>query len=136
MRARRTLDRVASKDYPLVRESSLFGWDINTHTGRTSLPREKLGRLRDSLAESPSSRDVAPAKDVLSLTGKLWNVTFILRAWKFFMRQLSRLVNLHDHQAREQTVLVHLGRTFHHDNDSWKCAIQGKLVSRGAGLAL
>lgn len=55
-------------------------WDINTHTDLISLSFEKFERLRDLLDDWPASREVAPAKEVLSLSAKLWNVTFVLRA--------------------------------------------------------
>lgn len=48
----------------------------------------ELEMHRDLLNDWPASREVASAREVPSLTGKVWSVTFVLRAGKYFVWQL------------------------------------------------
>lgn len=67
---------------------SFLGWYINSHTDRISLPYGKVGRRRDTFDERPPSTRHRPRKKstfVLRTTGKLWNVTFVFRARKYFV---------------------------------------------------
>lgn len=58
------------------------------------------------------SRKVSPARGVLSLTGKLWNVTFVFRAGTYSVWQLWNLAGSHDRSGRDRTVLMRLGIEF------------------------
>ena len=47
------------------------------------------------------------AQDDLSMAGKLWNFTYIIRAGRYFVRELSRLTNPHKiAEAKKRTKRV------------------------------
>ena len=76
------------------------------------------------------------ARDVLSVAGKLWNLTYVVRAGKYFVWRLLRLTGLHDASAREnQNRMVELGREFHADLLFWKWAIDHELLLEGEALS-
>ena len=61
-----------------------------------SVPREKIEAIQRMLFEQwPQSRREA-ARDVLSMAGKLWNLTYVVRAGRHFVRRLLRLTGLHN----------------------------------------
>lgn len=66
-------------------ELTFLGSNINTHTGWVHLAIKNIDILRDRLEEWPLPRKGATAKGVISLTGKLWNVTYAFRAGIFFL---------------------------------------------------
>ena len=100
-----------------------LGYTINTHTMRILITQEKVAALRDLLErECPSERAEASAQEVLSIAGKLWNLTFAVRAGRYFVWQLLRLTGLHSSAAKSsrKTNIVQLGRDFHGDLVFWK----------------
>ena len=86
--------------------------------------------------EWPSSRTHAGAQAVLSMAGKLWNLTYGDRAGRYFVWQLTRLTNLHKiAKSKKRTRrVVKLGWEFHNDIAFWNWAIDKKLVSAGESL--
>lgn len=60
----------------------MLGWRLNKQIGRISLPTATIVALFDTLGEWPEVRVAASAKEIVSLTGTLWNTTFIFHAWK------------------------------------------------------
>ena len=82
------------------------------------------------------SRRRATARDVLSVAGKLWNLTYVVRAGRYLVRRLLRLTGLHDASARKnQNRTVELGREFHADLLFWKWAIDHELLLEGEALS-
>ena len=58
-----------------------LGFTINTHNMRISVTKERVEAIRCILdLEWPSSRTHAGAQAVLSMAGKLWNLTYVVRA--------------------------------------------------------
>ena len=49
----------------------MLGWDIDTVAMTTSVPPEKLERLRDTLSEWSPDRVVASEEELRSLVGRL-----------------------------------------------------------------
>ena len=88
-----------------------LGFTISSHTMRISFPREKASDIKRLLLDQwPLSRRRASARDVLGAAGKLWNLTYVVRAGKNFVWRLLRLTELHDASARKnQNRMVELG---------------------------
>ena len=62
-----------------------LGFTINTHNMRISVTKERVEAIRCILdLEWPSSRTHAGAQAVLSMAGKLWNLTYVVRARRLF----------------------------------------------------
>ena len=82
-------------------DALLIGYTINTHAMRNSITRENVAALRDLLErEWLSERAEASAQEVLSIAGKLWNLTFVVRAGRYFVWQLLRITGLHSSAAK------------------------------------
>ena len=78
-----------------------LGYTINTHIMRISMAQEKIAALRDLLERKwPSERAEGSAQEVLSIAGKLWNLTFVVRAGRHFVCQLLRFTGLHSSAAK------------------------------------
>ena len=76
-----------------------------------------------------SSSCRASARDVLSVAGTLWNLTYVVRAGRYFARTLLRLTRLHDASDRKHSKrMVEVGREFHSDLFFWKWAIDHELL--------
>ena len=115
-----------------------LGYTINTHAMRISITRENVAALRDLLkGEWLSERAEASAQEVLSIAGKLWNLTFVVRAGRYFVWQLLRITGLHSSAAKSsrKRSIVQLGREFHGDLAFWKWAISRRLVQTGESLS-
>ena len=86
---------------------------------RISFPLEKAVAIRSLLRDQwPTRRMQAKARDVLSMAGKLWNLTYVARAGRYFVWRLLRLTGLHDSRAsKKQTHTVDLGREFNVDHE-------------------
>ena len=83
------------------RRCATIGYTINTHAMRISITRENVAALRDLLErEWLSERAEASAQEVLSIAGKLWNLTFVVRAGRYFVWQLLRITGLHSSAAK------------------------------------
>jgi len=100
--------------------------------------RERLDAIREALAtEWPKSRKYASVQDVLSIAGKLWNLTYVMRAGKYFVWHLLRLTGLHDKASRQtrEKRQVRLGWEFHGDLEFWRWALEVKLAEKGESLS-
>ena len=97
-----------------------------------SLTREKTEAIEELMLDhwSTSTRR-AIARDVLSMTGKLWNLTYVVRAGSHFVWRPLRLTGLHDERDTKNQNLVGLGREFHADFLFWKWAKRHKLLPAG-----
>ena len=70
---------------------------------RISFPREKANDVKRLLLDQePLSRRGASVRDVLSVVGKLWDLTYVVRVGRYFVWRLLRLTGLHDACARER----------------------------------
>ena len=67
---------------------------------------------------------------MLSTAGKLRNLTYVLKAGRYFVRQLLPLTNLHknDKSKKRTQKVVKLGCEFHDNIAFWKWAIDQQLV--------
>jgi len=114
-----------------------LGYTINTHSMTIAITRDKVAAIRELLVnEWPADRYQASAQDVLSIAGKLWNLTFVVRAGRYFVWQLLRLTGLHTSETKQRRTktLVDLGWEFHGDIAFWKWAIEHRLVESGESL--
>ena len=70
------------------------------------------------------------------MAGKLWKLTYVVRAGRYFMRRLLRLTGLHySGRGKNQNRTVGLGREFHADLLFWKWAIDHQLLHEGEALS-
>ena len=111
-------------------EIEALGLTVNSHTMRISVSREKIEALQQALqTEWPSTRRSATAREILSLVGKLWNITYALRPGKYFVWRTILLAGLHDPKAHDnQHRMLGIGHEFHADLNFWKWAIETKLL--------
>lgn len=83
---------------------------------RISVTVKKVQAIKKALADDwPRRRRRATAQEVFSIAGKLWNLTYVIRAGKYFVRRLLKLTGLHSTQNKNQNHLVELERGFHDD---------------------
>ena len=114
-----------------------LGFTINSHTMRISLTREKNEAIARLLHDHcPSRRRRAKARDVLSMAGKLWNLTYVVRAGRYFVWRFLRLTGLHDEWHSRNQNVVCLGSEFHADLRFWKWAINHKLLQVGEAVSV
>ena len=111
----------------------VLGFTVSSHTMRISVPRENLQILL--FEQWLQSRREATARDVLSMAGKLWKLTYVLRAGRYSVWRLLRLTGLHSAGgSKKQNRTVGIGREFHADL-FWKLVIDHELITtrrRGA----
>lgn len=72
---------------------------------------------------------------MFKIAGKLWNLTYVIRAGKYFVWRLLRLAGLHDPHSKNKSHLVILGREFHDDLEFWRWAIEQGLLTAGESLS-
>ena len=77
----------------------------------------------------------ATAQEVFSVAGKLWNLTYVIRAGKYFVWRLLRLTDLHTRTGKKQSYSVELGREFHDDLEFWRWNIDRELLTAGESLS-
>lgn len=113
-----------------------LGFVINSHTLHISRSDKKAHAIRRALVDHwPRNRRRATAQEVFGIAGKLWNLTFVIRAGKYFVFRLRRLTGLHvTPQRKNQSHSVVLGREFHDDLDFWRWAIHHELLEAGESL--
>ena len=112
-----------------------LGFTIDSHALTISVPEKKAQALKTALEnEWPKDRRQATAQEVFSIAGKLWNMTFVIRAGKYFVWRLLRLTGLHTANGT-QNHIVDLGKEFHADLEFWRWAIQHELVAAGESLS-
>ncbi|CAB1118521.1 unnamed protein product [Ectocarpus sp. CCAP 1310/34] len=125
-----------STDWDTVIEA--LGYIIDTHAGRIATTPERVSAIRNILeTDWPHDRKKARVQQVLSIAGKLWNLTHVIRAGRYFVWQLLRLSGLHTQASRHTRSrrLVDLGREFHGDIAFWKWALNQPLALRGESLS-
>ena len=78
---------------------------MNTHTLRISVTEGKIAAIRLTLEQEWSlTRKQASAQEVFSVAGKLWNLTYVVRAGRYFVWELLALTGLHKNaRAKERT---------------------------------
>ena len=104
----------------------LLGFTVNTYTLRTAVTEVNIATIRLTVdQEWPLTRKQAIAQKVLSVAGKLWNLTYVVKAGRYFVWQLLALTGLHKNaKTKEQTRrIVDIGWEFHNDIAFWKWAI-------------
>ena len=63
----------------------LLDFTVNTHTLRISVTEEKIAAIRLTLEQEwPLTRKQASAQEVLSVAGKLWNLTYVVKGGPVF----------------------------------------------------
>ena len=113
-----------------------LGYTINSHAMIISPTREKIVTIKSMLADHWStSRRHAKARNVLSMAEKLWNLTYVFRAGRYFVRRLLRLTGLHDQRDPRNQNVVSLGAQFHADLLFCKWAINCKLLQAGEAVS-
>ena len=74
-----------------------LGFTINSNTTRMSFPRRKVDAIKRSLRELwLVDRRQAKVREVISMAEKLWNLTYVVRAGRYFLWRLLPLTGLHD----------------------------------------
>ena len=69
-----------------------LGFTIYSHTIRILFPREKVDAIMRLLrAQWPMGRRQAKVREILGMTGKLWNLMYVVRAGGYFVWRLLRL---------------------------------------------
>ena len=115
-----------------------LGFSIDSHAGRIATTPERVEAIRTTLeSDWPCDRKQASVQDVLSIAGKLWNLTYVIRAGRYFVWQLLRLTGLHTPASRQARTrkMVGLGREFHGDIAFWKWVLRQPLATRGESLS-
>ena len=115
----------------------LLGFTVNTHTLRISVTEGKIAAIRRTLEQEwPLARKQASAQGVLSVAGKLWNLTYVAMAGRYFVRQLLAFIGLHKNaRTKERTRrVVDLGWEFHNDIAFLNWAIDEQLVRKEESL--
>ena len=99
---------------------------MNTHTLRISVTEGEIAAIRLTLEQEwPITRKQASAQEVLSVAEKLWNLTYVVRAGRYFVWQLLALTGLHQNARTKECTrrVVDFGWNFHNDIAFWKWAI-------------
>ena len=123
-------------EIPILSLKKSTNWD--TTVDALGYTRENVAALRDLLErEWLSERAEASTQEVLSIAGKLSNLTFVVRAGRYFVWQLLRITDLHSSAAKSsrKRSIVQLGREFHGDLAFWKWTISRRLVQTGESLS-
>ena len=95
----------------------LLRFTVNTHTLRVLVTQGKIATIRLTLEQEwPLTRKQASAQEVF-VAGKLWNLTYVVRAGRYFVGQLLALTGLQKNaRTKERTRrVVDLGWEFHND---------------------
>ena len=80
-----------------------LGFVINSHTLDISVTIKKAQAIQTALVDDwPRCRRRATAQEVFSIAGKLWNLTYVIRAGKYFVWRLLRITDL-THANRKKT---------------------------------
>ena len=114
-----------------------LSFTINSHTTQVSVPREKIEAIKSlSFEQWLQSRREATAREVLSMAAKLLNLTYVVRAGKYFVWRLLWLIGLHNSGgSKNQNRTVGHGRDFHAALPLWKWAIVHERLHQGEALS-
>ena len=66
----------------------VLGWVIDTESLTISLSEAKITKLQNLVLQWPRDRKCASVRDILSLTGFLLHVSYVLRPGKFFVHRM------------------------------------------------
>ena len=98
-----------------------IGFVINSHTLEISVTTEKAQAIKTALVDDwLRCKRRATAQEVFNFAGKPWNLTYVIRAGKYFVWRLLRLTDLHTRTEKKQSRSVELGREFHDSLDFWR----------------
>ena len=94
-----------------------LGFTINSHTKKISFPRVKVDEINNLLSgQWPVTGRPAKGREVLSMAGKLWKLTYVVRAGRYFESRMPGLTGLHNSRLNnKQNNTVELGREVHAD---------------------
>ena len=108
-----------------------LGSVINSHTLEISVTTKKAQAIKMALVDDwPRCKRRVTAQEMFSFAGKLWNLTYVIRAGKYFVCRLLRLTDLHTRTGKNrQSRSVELGREFHDDLNFWRWAIDHELLT-------
>ena len=98
---------------------------------RISLAREKTEAIKAVWTITGLRTDDAPKQGTSSASGKLWNLTYVVRAGRYFVWRLLRLTGLHDERNPRNQHSGRLGRELHADLLVLKWATNRKLLQIG-----
>ena len=114
------------------------GFTITSHTMEISFSREKSDAIKMLLFDQwLLSRNKAKARGVLCMAGKLWNLTYVVRAGRYFVWRLLRLTGFQSSPgSQNQNHTIQLGRQFHAQLFVWRWAINHELLLEGAVLSV
>ena len=113
-----------------------LGFVINSHTLEILVTTKEAQAIKTALVDDwPHYRRRATAHEVFSTAGKLWNLTYVIRAGKYFMWRLLRLTDLQTRTVKIQSHPVELGREFHDNLYFWNWAIDHELLTVGESLS-
>ena len=113
-----------------------LGFVINSHTFEISATTKQAQAIKTALVDDwPRCRRRATAQEVFSSAGKLWNLTYVIRAGKYFVWRLLRLTDLRTRTGKKQSHSVELGREFHVVLDFWRWAIDHEFLTAGESLS-
>ena len=97
-----------------------FGFAIYSHTIRIPFPHDKVDMIK-RLHQWPMDRRQANLKGILSMTGKLWNLTYVVRVGGCFVWRPMRLTGLLDAPgSKNHNRTVEFGKDVHADLLVWK----------------
>ena len=83
-----------------------LGFVINSHTPEISVTIEKAQAIQTALVDDwPRCRRRATAQEVFGIAGKLWNLTYVIRAGKYFVWRLLRITDLHTRTGKKRATL-------------------------------
>ena len=109
-----------------------LGFVINSYTLEVLVTTKQAQAIKTALVDDwPRCRRRATAQEVFSFAGKLWNLTYVIRAGKYLVWRLLRLTDLHTRPGRKQSHSVELGREFHVVLDFWRWAIDHEFLTAG-----
>ena len=114
-----------------------LGFVINLHALEISVRIKIAQAIQTALVDDwPRCRRRASVQEVFSIAGKLWNLTYVIRAGKYFVWRLLRITDLHTRTGKKkQSHSVELGREFHDDLVFWRWAIDHELLTAGRSLS-
>ena len=94
-----------------------LGFTINSYTIKISFPRVKVDEINNLLSgQWPVTGRPAKGREVLSMAGKLWKLTYVVRAGRYFESRMPGLTGLHNSRLNnKQNNTVELGREVHAD---------------------
>ena len=108
----------AKKELELEHNLRVLRFRCQLTHARISVTIKKAQAIQTALVDDwPRCRRQATAQEVFSIAGKLWNLTYVIRAGKYFVWRLLKITDLHTQTGKKTSRSVELGREFHDDLD-------------------